>query len=124
MTRIRIDPDGTVRGLWTDEIDWHSLGRLAVARASHVEFCPRRQMWCVRAGRPRNPLRRALQFLLRRPFGEILHWAASRSDALAWEADYFGVGGPGWSQSSCPSPTAACNTGPDPGSRRSGIVGV
>ena len=49
MTRIRIAPDGTVRGLWTDEIDWTFLGQTTVARASHVEFCERRQLWYVQA---------------------------------------------------------------------------
>lgn len=28
MTTIRIAPSGTVRGLWTDEINWQSLERL------------------------------------------------------------------------------------------------
>jgi hypothetical protein len=99
MTRISIAPDGTVRSLWTDEIDWRALGRVSVRRASHVEFCPRRQLWYVRDGEARNALRAFLQIVLRRPYGEILHWAVSRSDALAWEAAYFGVGGPGWRRS-------------------------
>jgi len=96
MTRIRIAPDGTVRGLWTDTIDWRSLGRLAVQRASHVEFCRHRQMWYVRAAQPRDALRRILQAVFRRPFGEILHWANSRAEGLAWEREHLGPGGPGW----------------------------
>lgn len=96
MTKIIIAPDGTVRGLWTDEIGWASLGKVAVRRASHVEFCSRRQLWYVRESRVRNALRIVLQRVLRRPFGKILFWSKSRSDALEWEAAYFGVGGPGW----------------------------
>ena len=96
MTRIRIAPDGTVRGLWTDEVDWPSLGKAAVERASHVEFCERRQLWYVRAGKPRNRLRRILQLVLHRPFGEVLHWAKTRQEALAWEQNHYQPGGPGW----------------------------
>ena len=99
MTRIRIDSDGTVRGLWTDDVDWRSFGHVAVHRASHVEFCYRTQMWYVRAGKPRSTLRAVVQAVLRRPCGEILHWAGSRSDALAWEEAHFGVGGRGWQRS-------------------------
>jgi hypothetical protein len=99
MTKIRIAPDGTVRGLWTDEINWTSLGRAAVERASHVEFCRRRQQWFVREGQARNALRALLETLLRRHFGRVLHWSGSRADALAWEHDYFSPGGPGWPSS-------------------------
>ena len=31
MTRIRITRDGSVRGLWTDAVNWHGIGRLAVS---------------------------------------------------------------------------------------------
>ena len=98
MNRIelRIGADGCVRALWTDEIDWRALGQLSVRRASHVEFCARRQLWYVRAGRPRGLLRRLLQHLLRRPCGEILHRATTRRDALTWEQRYFGPDGEGW----------------------------
>ena len=94
--KLRITPNGTVRGLWDDGVDWPSLGRVSVHRASHVEFCPRRQQWYVQNGQPRTWLRRALQRLLWRPCGEILHWARSREDALAWEREYFAPGKPGW----------------------------
>ncbi|MCB9866038.1 MAG: hypothetical protein H6816_05335 [Phycisphaerales bacterium] len=100
MTRIRIASDGTVRGLWTDDVVWRAIGQVAVRRASHVEFSTRRQLWYVRDGRVRNALTAIVQFVLRRPCGKILHWASSRSDALAWEAAHFGVGGPGWAHRS------------------------
>jgi hypothetical protein len=83
--KLRIRSDGSVTGLWSDAVDWQAIGRVDVRRASHVEFCGRRQMWYVRIARPNSSSRRVLQGLLRRPFGEILHWARSRSDALIWE---------------------------------------
>ena len=94
--KIRISPDGTVRGLWDDAVDWTSLGRVSVRRASHVEFCGRRQLWYVRDGRSRNALRAILGIVLRRPFGDVLHWSGSRGDALAWEQNHYQPGGPGW----------------------------
>ena len=96
MTKIRIAPDGLVRGLWTDEVAWSELGRVSVRRASHVEFCAQRQMWYVRTGRPRELIRRVLQRALGRPFGEIIHWAESREVALAWERRQYQPGGPCW----------------------------
>lgn len=94
--KLRIGPDGVVRGLWDDGLDWCGLGQVRAERASHVEFDQRRQVWTVQIGQPRSRLRRWLQRLLRRPFGDILHWAASRSAALAWEREHFAPGGPGW----------------------------
>lgn len=73
MTKIIIATDGTVRGLWTDEIGWTSLGKVAVERASHIEFCERRQHWYVRVAQPRGWFRRFIQRLVGRPCGEILH---------------------------------------------------
>jgi hypothetical protein len=94
--RLRIAPDGTIRALWDDGIGWSSLGRVYVRRASHVEFCHRKQLWYVRAGRPGTRIRRVLQWILHRPFGEILHWASSRDEALAWERTHYQPGGRGW----------------------------
>ena len=94
--KLRITPDGAVLGLWDDAIDWSSLGRVSVRRASHVEFDDRRQLWVVQSGQPQSRWRRVLQGVLRRPFGEVLHAAATRSDALAWEQTHFGPGGEGW----------------------------
>lgn len=101
--KLRIAANGSVTGLWSDAVDWRGLGRVAVERASHVEFCRRRQMWYVRAGKPRGALRRVLQFVLQRPCGEILHWVTSRKEALAWETAHFGPDGPEWR-----SPTPRC----------------
>ncbi|UCG15418.1 MAG: hypothetical protein JSV19_08980 [Phycisphaerales bacterium] len=110
MTKLRITPDGTIRGLWDDRIGWPDLGRVSVRRVSHVEFCDRRQMWYVRAGVPTNRLRRLLQLVLRRPFGEIMHWAGTRQEALAREQQHFEPGGPGWSADITPG-SATCPAG-------------
>ncbi|MHC4236433.1 MAG: hypothetical protein ACYSUQ_15050 [Planctomycetota bacterium] len=99
MTKLRIAPDGTVRGLWDDQIGWPSLGRVSLQRASYVEFCNRRQMWYVRAGGLCNALRVILDRLTGRPCGEMLHWAKTREAALRWERAHFGPGGGGWPHS-------------------------
>ena len=96
MTRVRITRDGNVCGLWTDKINWHGIGRLAVRRASYVEFHDAIQKWVVRAWRPRSRFFRLLQRLTGRPFGEILYMADTRHEALRWEEVYYGIGGPGW----------------------------
>ncbi len=58
MIRLRITPDGRIRGLWTDAVDFIGIGRTAVRRASHVEFDAQSQQWTVReANRTRKPQR-------------------------------------------------------------------
>ena len=100
--KLRITPDGTITGLWSDAVDWNSLGRVSVHRASHVEFCDDEQKWYVRAGRPRSWLRRIIQLALGQPTGEILHWAKAREEALAWESRHYEPGGSGWKQCGIP----------------------
>ncbi len=51
-----IEPGGLVRGLYTDEIDWQTLGSLRVLRASPVEFDQTVQGWIVTILRSRNVL--------------------------------------------------------------------
>ncbi len=94
--KLRISPDGIVRGLWNDDLDWRVLGQLDVRRASHVEFCSRTQSWCVTSGRSRNAFHLLLRRLLRLPARGVLFLAPTRSEALRWEAAYLGPGGPGW----------------------------
>ena len=96
MIKVRIESDGTIRALWNDGLDWGELGPVSVRRASHVEFCDRRQLWYVRAGRPSSRIRRFLQRVLCRPLGEIVHWAKTRQEALDGEENHFGPGGQGW----------------------------
>ena len=94
--KLRITTDGAVRALHNDELDWAAIGRLNVKRASHVEFCARRQQWIIRTGRPRRWWRQLQHWLLGRPMGEIVFVAYSRTRALAWESRHFGPGGDGW----------------------------
>ncbi len=94
--RLRIGADGTVRGLYDDAVDWQELGPVVVRRASHVEFCSRRQVWYVQLARPAGWWRRFLQALTRRPWGEIVQWSATRNAALAWEQEHFTSAGSGW----------------------------
>ena len=90
MIRLRITTDGRLRGLWTDAVDFASIGHTRVRRASHVEFDENRQMWFVREAMPRGLVRRFLQFVVRRPIGRILVWAPTRQSALEQEAAIFG----------------------------------
>lgn len=46
--RIRVDPDGTVRAVYSDKIKEMNLGPLQVARASNVEFNTIDQQWEAR----------------------------------------------------------------------------
>jgi hypothetical protein len=82
MTKLRITPDGRIRGLWSDDIQLGKLGVLSVRRASHVEFDGECQHWTVS--------------LAQAP-GRVLFRSSNRNDALAWEHQHFGPGGPGWS---------------------------
>ena len=96
MIQLRITPDGRICGLWTDDVQLRDLGALKVRRASHVEFDDRQQCWIVREAQPASHLCRWLQWLFGRPTGRVLHRAASRSRALAWEHEHFQPGGPEW----------------------------
>ena len=96
QTKLCITRGGNVQGLWTDQVDWRAIGWVRVRRASYVEFHDAIQKWIVRAWRPRNGVRRVLQWLTGRPFGEVLYLADTREDALDWEQRYYGLGGPGW----------------------------
>lgn len=92
MIRLRITTDGRIQWLWDDSLALLELGPASVRRASYVEFDHRRQQWYVRLARPRSGWRRVLQLLLRRPCGEIVHWAGRREAALAWERAHLRLG--------------------------------
>jgi hypothetical protein len=67
-TVLTFDPDGRGHCLYTEAIDLHQLGTLAVVRATTIEFNPAAQAWDVTdAG------------------GAILFSDASRSRCLEWE---------------------------------------
>ncbi len=106
MIRLRIAPDGLVRGLWTDEVEFAALGRSHVQRASHVEFDESTQRWLVREAVPSIRWRRYVQLLAGRPLGRILHQATSRGDALLWEQRHFRPGGAEWPNPLVPPPSA------------------
>ena len=99
MIKLRITPDGRIRGLWSDEVQLCELGIVRVRRASHVEFDDRQQCWCVGDALPKTWLSRWLSRLLRHPISRVLHRATTRAAALAWEHDHFEPGGPGWNGS-------------------------
>jgi hypothetical protein len=65
-------PDGTVRGLYTEAVPLHELGRLSVRRASTIEFDDEAQAWTVRS-----------------PGGVELYQSSSRQECLDWERDHF-----------------------------------
>jgi len=87
MTKLRISPDGRIRGLWDDNVPLGELGAVRVERASHVEFDNGLQSWTVRptaqSGTRRCP---------------VVHHSRSRRSALAWEHENFQPGGPFWRQ--------------------------
>lgn len=64
-------PDGTVRGLYTEVLPLASLGRLAVERASRIEFDAASQAWQVR-----------------NVAGCLLFAHPSRATCLAWESTH------------------------------------
>ena len=94
VIKLRITADGTVRGLWSDAVDWPAIGVSAVRRASHVEHCRQRQEWYVQRARPCCGWRRLLQGILRQAFGEVLYRSPSRKAALSWEHVHLSPGGP------------------------------
>ena len=47
MAKIFVRPDGRIEGLYTDTVPLKDLGHLNVRRATHVEFCEKRQEWVV-----------------------------------------------------------------------------
>jgi hypothetical protein len=64
--------DGTARGLFSEQIDLSTIGRLEMARASNVEWNNRWECWQV------NDLD-----------GRQLFTAHSREECLKWERSYF-----------------------------------
>lgn len=67
-------PDGTLVGVWDDEIPWHEIGHItAVPRLSSVEFDHDRQQWVAQDLRT----------------GREIAAGPSRSDVLRAEAAYY-----------------------------------
>ncbi len=72
MTVLTFEPDGRGHCLYTEAIDLHQLGTLAVVRATTIEFNSTTQKWEVKDAD-----------------GVILHSNPSRSRCLAWEHKKF-----------------------------------
>ena len=45
LLRFRLNPDGSVRTVWTDRVALRELGHVTVFRASNVEFDTESQLW-------------------------------------------------------------------------------
>ena len=45
---ITFSPDGTAQCLWTEAVPLHELGRLAIRRATNIEFNDSEQQWQVK----------------------------------------------------------------------------
>ncbi len=72
-----IDEKGNLHGLWTEEIDLFSIGRIInVRKASNVEFNQNKQKWEILS----------LE-------GEVLHEETSREAAIKWEIAALSPGG-------------------------------
>jgi len=74
---FEIDESGNMHGLYTDEINLFSLGKVTgVRKASNVEFCEDRQVWQVTT-----------------LDGQVVHECKNREDAIEWEIAEFSPGG-------------------------------
>lgn len=78
--KILITANGGIEMLHDDIAELESLGRVETSRASHVEYDNERQQWYVQSAATM----------------EILHFASTRTEALAWERDYYSPDGKGW----------------------------
>lgn len=79
---LEILKDGTVRALYTDQIDLTNLGRINVKRASHVEFNNELSSWEVISAKTKR----------------VLFSTCSREKALVWEIKYYSPNGSGWKE--------------------------
>lgn len=80
---FEVNEDGDLEGLYTDDIDLFSIGRVIdVKKASNVEFNESRQVWQV--------------FSMS---GRILYENRSRDVAIEWEIKTFSPGGKNYRRS-------------------------
>lgn len=68
---LSVKTDGTLRCLWTDDLPLSAMGRLAIERASTIEFSHEAQRWQVVID------------------GEAAFSDPSREACLAWEHQHF-----------------------------------
>jgi hypothetical protein len=69
---ISFAPDGTAHCLWTEALPLHELGRLAITRATQIEFNNTTQHWEVKNRR-----------------GIVRFFARSRTACVDWEQEHF-----------------------------------
>jgi hypothetical protein len=72
MSTLFILPNGTVRGLYTEEVDLSLLGELDIQRACSIEFDNTAQAWRVFD-----------------PEGDCLYCSPSRETCQAWEQKHM-----------------------------------
>jgi hypothetical protein len=77
MMQVVVQPNGTIRCLYDENIDLSSFGRLSIRRASHVEPDPNGQWFAD----------------LKPMDGPILGPFSRRSDALTAESDWIEANG-------------------------------
>lgn len=77
--QLRIDPDGTIHGIYADALLDLLPGRLAVERASNVEFNADTQRWEARLAMSIGP----------HDAGWLIASAPSRAEALRKEVEYL-----------------------------------
>lgn len=82
MISLQIDASGGIQMLQDDALDLRQFGKVEISRASHVEFDNGVQAWYVQSAKT----------------GEMLHYAQTRAEALAWEKAYYSPSGPGWAE--------------------------
>ncbi len=70
--RLRVKPDGTIKCVYNDKFPLAKLGKLAVTRASNVEFNRATQQWEVRL--ETNP-------------SQVAYADPSRDKCIAWEIE-------------------------------------
>lgn len=72
---LSVDSDGTIRGLWTEDVPLESIGRLSMQRASHVEFNETTQLWEV--------------WIAGKQTETPAFTSPSRQACIDWERNYF-----------------------------------
>ena len=80
--QILITKNGGIQMLHDDLIQLEQFGKVTTTRASNVEYDNDKQQWYVQSAKTLT----------------ILQYFNTRSEALAWEKDYYSPDGEGWSE--------------------------
>lgn len=76
--KIVIEPGGSVTSVYSEAVNFHSIGDVFIHRATEVKFNNRRKCWEVFGKEP--------YFLY---FGLLQRGFTNRTDAIEWEVDYL-----------------------------------